>query len=117
MVSPKELAQESPSIGEEINSAHKHPSLKPNISSNNLRGPLNFLQKSDLQAFPGLYQERTPSMKIQIEDESNPPNVGPQKKQISQKPRYKVASITPSGKQAPFAAAPSVSQLSAMVDA
>jgi len=38
-----QLAQESPSIGEEISAAHPH--LQPNISSSNLRGPLNFVKK------------------------------------------------------------------------
>ena len=62
-----DLAQESPSIGEEMTAAH--PSLQPKISSSNLRGPLNFItKKQDQQAFSGLnaaeVQETAPSAKI-----------------------------------------------------
>ena len=58
---PLDLAApyESPSIGEEISAGH--PSLAPNISSSNLRGPLNFQQADSNAVFGGPQETSTSS--------------------------------------------------------
>ena len=55
-----------------------HPSIQPNISTSNLRGPLNFSNNNpeDIIVKSRQHQETAPSMKIQTEEDFNPPNEG-----------------------------------------
>ena len=75
MMAPHGMVQESPSIGEEMSVGNPH--LQPNISSSNLRGPLNFgRNQAEMQTtFAGIGAKIEVTENIEKEPE-NPPNSG-----------------------------------------